>query len=839
MPTLAVLDEVMLRAGPAVPAVSRLGGGAIAMAGEGQPWRVIGLDAAVYQLRQPSGRVLALRCPLSDTFERSYPDRYRALAGDPRLGPLREHPASPFPGELFFLPDGLLLPAAELRSRPHPVIATDWVMGPTLHQAADRASRAGDKGALARLAQKWLAVVEALETHGFVHGDLTGDNALVRPGGGIALVDYDAAAWPGSPPAPPARPNPNYAHPTGQPAPPLERRDRFAALVIYTSLRALAERPELRPQFGDATTEPGGAILFSPWDLVDPPNSAVFAALRGLDPGASAFVRALRSACVRHADAVPSLSEVVAAQATARGTFAGRSKDAASEDADASPAAGEHRDRQAKITRLNSLILAGDADAAHRFWVTSGLADDPDANRDYGPKLDELEQRRTLKRARAAAEAKDSEALLRLWDEGRLAQDRAAAALQPAVEAARRRVEQVETLRRALDSGDMKTVAAVWPELRGDPLASALAIRVTDALREVMGKTIARAAERGDDASLLDSVQDAEDAGVPVDAKSRKAARAAANRIETRRRLEEAIAAGDRTVLTDLVLTGRLAELGTVDRSTAKAAMRALHWPMLEAALGSDDDLRILGAYDGEPGLFEDEGALSREHRARVDLARSRTLWLQEVRVALRNREVETLKMAMRASPPGALDRLSEVERRRIERSTRKDDAVARLAQVLKEGPDQAIVDALAAVKATGATLPDALDWAAVRGVEDRLSLAQAIREAASADPPDYERLAVLLPAARAAAADGSAGAARLAADGLDFEHLEREVFRAAHVARLREAIATDDDATIAAAAVPDPYGAVAALPVEQRVRVQRAVRVQYGTNPLSRQAAG
>src|SRR3712207_2909453 len=65
MPTLAELDAAMLRPGRSVPAVSRLGGGTIAMAGTDQPWRVVGQSAAVYQLRQPNGRVLALRCPLT------------------------------------------------------------------------------------------------------------------------------------------------------------------------------------------------------------------------------------------------------------------------------------------------------------------------------------------------------------------------------------------------------------------------------------------------------------------------------------------------------------------------------------------------------------------------------------------------------------------------------------------------------------------------------------------------------------------------------------------------------------------------------------------------------
>ena len=48
----------------------------------------------------------------------------------------------------------------------------------------------------------------------------------------------------------------------------------------------------------------------------------------------------------------------------------------------------------------------------------------------------------------------------------------------------------------------------------------------------------------------------------------------------------------------------------------------------------------------------------------------------------------------------------------------------------MKTGDDIKIVDALNEVEVAGATLPEGLDWQAVRGVVDRLSLAAAIRRA-------------------------------------------------------------------------------------------------------------
>jgi hypothetical protein len=59
---------------------------------------------------------------------------------------------------------------------------------------------------------------------------------------------------------------------------------------------------------------------------------------------------------------------------------------------------------------------------------------------------------------------------------------------------------------------------------------------------------------------------------------------------------------------------------------------------------------------------------------------------------------------------------------------------------------------------------------------------------------------------------------------GADWAALERSVLRAAHLARLREALADGDEARVAFAAVPDPYGALSLLTPEERARVESAL---------------
>ncbi|MEA2530571.1 MAG: hypothetical protein QOG89_2215 [Thermomicrobiales bacterium] len=821
MPTLTLLDDAMLRPGRMVPAVNRLGGGTVAMTGSTQPWRVVGTSAVVYQLRQPTGRVLALRCFLDDELEPTLGDRYRGLSGEPGLRRLRTLPHSPIVGNLAYIAEGLTFPTSDFRSIHLPVVAMDWVMGPTLIAAADRACRAGDRAYLAALAAAWLTTVDALTESEFAHGNLTGDNAMVRAREGIALVDYDTATWPGSPKPPGPEQLPGYRHPRGVASRP-ERRDDFTALMVYASLRVLTQWPDLREEHGDPPSKLGGVLLFSPKDLAAPDSSRLFGKLRVVDdPEVQALIGILREACLVKVDDVPPFREAVdAAVHVARSVPSNR------------PNAGfDPRDRQQRLTRLNSLLLAGDEEAARRFWRSSGLHDDPEAARELGARMAELERQRALREARRAAEAGDSTAVVSAWERERLADHPSAVPMRPIFETAKRRAGAVEQLKAAIESGDAAAVGALWPEVRGDPAASAYAIQATEILSKLLGAAIAGAIERGDDAATVAAVRDAEAQGIAVGVTARRAARAAARRLKVRRQLEAALRDDDRETLASLALGGQLEELGRLPESTMRAVVRAIHWPLLMRALAGDDDRAISLAFD--PDVFENATGLTDEDRHRIDLALRRIRWLDVVRRAIRQRDVPTLRVALEDIPDGADRRLSRVERDRITRLTTRDRAIALLTEAMRTGDDIAIVDALNELEVAGATLPEGLDWQAVRGVVDRLSLAAAIRRAALAKPPDYARLARLLPAAR----DASGGETPYLGSNLDFVQLESDVTRAAARSRLREAIARADEVAIVAAAVPDLYGTIPTLTPDERKVVERAVANQRGMDPLKKAA--
>ncbi|HEU5431758.1 MAG TPA: hypothetical protein VFU81_08850, partial [Thermomicrobiales bacterium] len=377
--------------------------------------------------------------------------------------------------------------------------------------------------------------------------------------------------------------------------------------------------------------------------------------------------------------------------------------------------------RQRLLTRLNSLLLAGDDLGALRLWTTSGLAHDADAIDAVGPRMAAIAERFGVGDRPAPLPRQEPPP----WPTVPAPPPR------PPRSTARASDAMAERLRAAIATGDAAAVLRLWLDARGAPLPLGLAGRVHDYLHNALSGAIRQAIVWRDDEATVAVLRQAQIAGIVVAADQRQAGRDAARRLETRRALEAALTNDDRAALAALSLSGRIDELGRPPRPVERAIARALAWPHLERAMAANDDATILAAYD--PDLFDDDPALPRAFRDRVALAQARTVWLYQVRTALRTRNAPTLRLAMLEPPPGAEARLSAVERTRIDRLVLRDAAAERLVQALREGPDTAIVAALNQIEVAGAPLPTAIDWTAVRGVVDRITLADAIRDAAAA----------------------------------------------------------------------------------------------------------
>jgi hypothetical protein len=741
MPTIATFDHAMLRPGRNLTAFRALGGGSISMAGTHQPFRIAGTDAVVYRLENAAPGYVALRCFLTDKLDPAVLARYQRLSKDSTLRRLRASEHSPLVQFVHLFPDGLQLPGPDFRSLSEPIIAMEWIEGPTLIEAVDRAARQREHRVLNALANSWLRAVAANRDVEFSHGSLTGQNVMIDLERGPVFVDYDSAWWPGAVSVSKQKPPATYSHPRGVASAP-ERRDDFAALLIYTSLRALALDPALRDDFGDSPARVDGALLFSASDLAVPTKSKLFERLRDLhDDEFQGVLGILREACRSAVDTVPPIDDAWQA---------------------ARAAVVEIRVEPAPVVLPP---LPTPPVAAEASWY--GVA--PETNRD------------------------------------------------------RQTAEFIE----AVVERDSAKVVELWPAVRQSPEVMPFAIQATNLAGDYVRQRVDRAIETGDENEIVAAVEQAQALVIAVQPSSRRAYRRALRQVDLRSNLIDALEADDRQALSDMAVSGELDELRGVSRSAEHSVRLAIKWQQLQHAIDFDSDEQILGCALDD--LLPEPGYLSQEDKDRIALAQGRSRWLQNVRKALAERDAVALAELFAAKPAKGDELLGPSEKRRSSRLIAQRRAGIRLQEALKTGDDRKLVDAMNDIEATGARLPVDLDWASVQIVADRLSIVASIRRAARANPPDYDRLGRMLPAAR----EAFGTATPYLGQGLDFITLEQDVRREAHRQRLREALHADDYQSILTAASPDPYGAIATLDAREQEQVASVLARANAANPL------
>ena len=163
---------------------------------------------------------------------------------------------------------------------------------------------------LLHLSEEWLRLVHALRVAGVAHGDLQHGNIIVEHGQ-LRLVDHDGiyvpkmAGWTASEVG-----HQHYQHPKREAQHFDEKLDHFSSLVIYLSLLALAEKPDLWQEYHDEN------LLFTKADFANPDSSTLFKQIRELGPEHAALTDALASAAAGPAEDVPSLLDLVKTKST-------------------------------------------------------------------------------------------------------------------------------------------------------------------------------------------------------------------------------------------------------------------------------------------------------------------------------------------------------------------------------------------------------------------------------------------------------------------------------------------------------------------------------------------
>jgi hypothetical protein len=776
MPTRSEIEQALKNHRQAAPAVERLGGGWIATNSDGSVVSQGGSDAFVVRLDRPTGQPVTLRVPLADDGDPAALAIHAAFATDPVIASLRSMSPSPIAGGVSVINRGLLLRAKRGEPQPHPVIAMEWIGDLTLDDAVRRLIAANDVVRLGGLGSKFIRLKQALAEQRFSHGNLVPANIVLRRGDAMAVVDYDTAAWPGSPRGHVTSSANAYRHPSAATPAVLERRDDFAALVILVSLRALAsDTGMLFPR----SLHPEHGLVLSARDLHDPKHSERFRRLSMLDdPETVALSAILAEACRKPVDQVPPFEEVLRAAKAVTGRVRRASQPEPSRPVyqsvePAPPTRGlGARDRQLRITRLNAMLLAGADEDAVRFWETSGLSDDAVAIEQAGDLVNEAR----LRIETAHLPPPEPEPPPPAYDPRRDWRVISTGA-------------SMARLELAIANGDRATVLNEWNDVRDTAGASRYVATVHQIATDYWSDAIRHAARTDNAVGVLDVVTRADVEGVPIPATLRPLIREARARVE---------------------------------RSDDSPADGALNWeeqfPSLGRAIRDDSDRLIVTALAWEPE--ETVNRLPAPVQARAELALRRVDWADAVREALRRRNDAVLVRLMAQPVPGADALLGPTERKRIERERDRTLACAELTQALRGTSNREFVRAMRRMEQSSAQLPADLDTVAFSEALDRISRLTALRRAVTDPDQDARTIARLVPAALNRGADWAT-----VEQLVNLGDVDRELVKSARVERIREAIAMDSDDAIAAAAMPNPEDVLVELDDQERARVQAALQ--------------
>lgn len=665
-----------------------------------------------------------------------------------------------FPRNIAPLPGGITLVGRKM-----PTVMMEWIDGPTLFEAIDRAASHQNRDVLDAISAALRDLSIGLRDSRVTHGDLTPDNLMLRSNGDLVCVDLDTLEWPGARKRIHDVEDHAYRHPrrSGTPA----HQDAFALLVMFVSTMLLRDMPDLRASFGRSARENNGALLFGVWDLRDPRDSETFERIGEMVPTRGrALLQLLLQACEAEAFRAQQLLD-------------------------------------------DAFDIANLPDSAPHPVVTTAVSSDVLEDTASDQELDIAEavgKLRELYGYQPVEPVRHSYDYAETWPELQSSKDSSRPTFGPTWDDEPQPHAQTEVVKRPLERLARMAFADTSKVLEQE----AQAARQID-------REIARLGKTRDDVAILDLAREAQKRNLVLEEATRRIIRLAEDRTHIRARLDSALARNDRRDLADLAVSGDLALLGDTTRESLVKVLQALEWPSLLRALETDDDTLIMMWFDEE--LFDDEKSLPHAMRARIDLARNRLNWVEAIRKHLRARDTEALELLVANEPENGRQQISESERRRIRQLIDGRRALAELDRSIRSGNTHRVVAALSAVEKTGAEITEPALWSAVRRIVERTELIKATIDAARKSPPDDRTLASLVPQLKE---QGIAHDPALRGD-FSIDRLEAMIIRGAAVRRIRRGIENNDDRAIRLAAFPDASGAIALLTDAERERVEIA----------------
>jgi serine/threonine protein kinase len=277
-----------------------------------------GSFSSVFKVKTTSGRNVALR-----VFhpEAAVAERQSVTALAQRYGKIHAYldglrakkRLPPEIVEFAFVERGIKIDGESL-----PIMKLPWVSGRNLDSWIETRLGQGRAKAVALLAENWRAAMRDLHSVKIAHGDLHHGNIMLEPSGAMRLLDYDSMYVPTLAGLSNSEiGHPNFQHPSyhfpARPRPFDHRMDRFSALVIYTSLVAVADNPKLWTRYHNDHN----LIFEGERDFVNIDSSPVF---RDILASSNPTVRGLARQLIKHAkgrpENVPPLEDVIKAAST-------------------------------------------------------------------------------------------------------------------------------------------------------------------------------------------------------------------------------------------------------------------------------------------------------------------------------------------------------------------------------------------------------------------------------------------------------------------------------------------------------------------------------------------
>jgi len=185
----------------------------------------------------------------------------------------------------------------------YPVIKMKWMEGEPLNIYLSNHYMSKDKVQV--ILNDFSKMVEELERLGIAHGDLQQGNIIVR-NGKLCLIDYDGMYLPALKGLSSNElGHPNFQHPGRSAKDFNEKIDRFSAIVIYLSLKAILYKPSLWSKYHNSEN-----LILRSKDISDLASSPVMTDLNAI-PEMKPLVERFVGVCHLDFSRIPSLKEFI------------------------------------------------------------------------------------------------------------------------------------------------------------------------------------------------------------------------------------------------------------------------------------------------------------------------------------------------------------------------------------------------------------------------------------------------------------------------------------------------------------------------------------------------